>query len=168
MQGIYKSGSKIYSGPYRHTNVLLYLVSVLLKANCTSGSHLSKSTGINIKTAQRYYYNNYEREVVNSNLNDINLILEYINISFSELFKYVDIFIKNEYILAVYNINNNSMSMFNYIYEENKQELFSLLQERKRMIHNYGSVFMKPYKIYFNSRICQFSSQLIKELKINT
>ena len=151
---------------YTKTNVLLYLISVLLKANLVNSKDLSNHLGLSLKQTQRYMYNSFVKPTTNSNLEDISLILNYVNISFSEIFIYVDLFIKHNGKLATYDINNNSLTIYNYIFKESSHEIKELLNKRSKMINNYGSKYMEQYNSYFTSKLLQSTSKTIEKCSL--
>lgn len=166
MQKLSKIGMVEFNKPYTKTNVLLYLISILLKAHLVDSKTLSNYLDLSIKQTQRYMYNSFTKPTINSNLEDISLILEYMNLSLSEIFIYVDLFINNNGKLATYNVNNKSLKIYNYIFKESSYEIKTLLNERKQLINNYGSEYMKPYSDHFLSKLIESTSKVIEKCSL--
>ena len=101
MKHLYKLGIDQYTDKYYDINTTsAYLLSVFLKAYRVDPAALGESIGVSKRTAQRYIYNSYTESL--PSLNTIYNCLKHIAVSLEKFFAYVELFIKNKYIAAVF------------------------------------------------------------------
>lgn len=136
-------GVTSFQGKRTHTNVLYYLLSCILKNKKIIAKDMVQVTGFSLRKCQRFIYNSLYKEPLSINLEDISIILNYIDYSFSELFKDIDKFINNNYELAIFKENKFEMHFNNYYSQFNKIELERLLKLRKNIVAEYNSPELK-------------------------
>lgn len=155
-------GITSFQDEHTYTNVLYYLLSCLLKSNKTTSKDMVEKTGFTIKKCQRYIYNSFNIKPSNVNLEDISIILKYIDYSYSNLFKYIEIFITNKYDIAVFK-NNIFEFYFNSYYSQfDKIELERLLKLRKNIVAEYNSPELKDE---IETELAAYPSHLIIQTK---
>lgn len=151
--GIYK-----FDKEYTHTNSLYYFLTSLLKNTNTSSQILSQKTGLSLKSCQRYIYNKNLNNFNAVNLEHVNLILNYLNMSYSDIFFKIEEFIKHKYIYVIFKDNNIEMFHDSYYQENNIKDLIRLLKLRNNLLidyklHEYSDELEKQLSVYPNQLI---------------
>ena len=155
-------GVSPFKGEYIHTDVLYYLISCILKNKRILPKDLSKDTGLHLKKCQRYIYDKLTNNTSSVNLEDINTILNYINYSYSELFKNIDIFIKHKYYVAIFYNNEFTMHSNTYYSMYTKQEVEKLLRIRINMIRTYK---LPEHRLEIDKELSLFPASLVMQVK---
>jgi len=164
MRHLHKLSVTAFDDQYTANSVASYLLSIRLRSSGVDPKELCAYIHMSLRNVQRYVYNKHRGQICISTLHQC---LNFINVSLSDFFKDVDMFLSLKSHIALYDLETNSFTYYTKEEYESLEYDESVLEDaiktRDKLVHKAGLNYVKSYILPLENTISKFPPELIKE-----